>query len=488
MRDNRGTTFTSKDGSEIVNNYVSKDEDTKALLNLIHTTLTPQNGGTVVGFKTALHITKTLVEGFRRDLQEGLIHPNDVKKAIEDLQIALEKKLKEYKVQNRSEPNLHAVAHTAANGNKELADLVLGAISDTNADYPIEMIVNDVPYPIVVTTEGYPLDRGMADSGFRNVPNHQKCSFEAAFVLLLRDDLALDTQGLEMINHIMKQAKQLIIIGMKITATDCKTLALNHHGNICVVRTSCMSPNYDFIKDIAAYVGGYAINSWDELKEKAWIKRVGFVDRFVADSEKSILHAEEAPLQERVLPRTELLTNIARECDNEWTAARLYKRIALLTGKHKTIILPSQTEATHHTTFNEISTILKSVKVAKRTGTIAGGVEGMQQLLSKHISEIDVDQQVIYSRTLDLARRAFDQLQSRINQNLITPNLTSSDASKAPVAATNTMIEEGVVDPIGCISETFRVSFTLASDIIGLCGVVSSYDSTIFIPSDDVKG
>ena len=182
-----------------------------------------------------------------------------IEKAVEDITAQLQKM--SIKIKDRAE--MANVAAIASNNDREIGDLLAGAMEQVGKDGVITVDEGKSLSTEVEWVEGMQFDRGYLSPYFVTDPNTMEAVLEDAYVLVFEKKISNIKDLVPLLEQVAQQGKPLLIVAEDVEGEALSTLVINRlRGSFACVAVK--APGYGdrrkaMMEDIAILTGGTAI-------------------------------------------------------------------------------------------------------------------------------------------------------------------------------------------------------------------------------------
>ena len=301
-------------------------------------------------------------EGIRQGIEKGV-------------QLALEYLYKQ-KRDVADDLDLKKVAVISANGEEDIADLIVKAIKASGADG--EVIVEEAKgfKSSLTVVEGYQIERGYLSPYFITDKDKSLCDFKDPLILLADNNFTSIHDLLKPLEFAHDSNRPIIIVANEIDDEALQGLVLNKvKGSlrVCAIKSPGFgATRHDLLNDLQTVVGGQVIDSSFDMKDfnptmlgtckRVIIQRVNTL--FMTDSR------EEEDYVSRINSIKEMLKSPGLSKEER----ELYKyRLQQLSGSISILRVGAATEAELIERYDRVDDALHATKAALSEGILPGG-------------------------------------------------------------------------------------------------------------------
>jgi chaperonin GroEL len=299
-----------------------------------------------------------------------------LKEGIEiGVQIAL-KAIRDQKREVKGDHDLKKVALISANGEEEIANLIVEAIKASGVDG--EVIVEEAKgfKSSLTIVDGYQLERGYLSPYFITDKDKSICDFKDPLILMVDSNFSSIHGLMKPLEKALDMNRPIVIIANEIDDEALQGLVLNKvKGSLRV--SAIKSPGFgatrhDLLNDLQSIIGGVVIDAsfnMEEFDESMFgsCKRV-IIQRsttlFVSDNKKN----------ERILERISAIKNSLEDPGISSDERELYTyRLRQLSGSISILRVGAATEAELIERYDRVDDALHATKAALSEGILPGG-------------------------------------------------------------------------------------------------------------------
>jgi chaperonin GroEL len=268
-----------------------------------------------------------------------------IEKAVEDIV----EKLTKASIKVKTKEEMANVASIAANNDREIGDLLAGAMEKVGKDGVITVDEGKSLGTEVEWVEGMQFDRGYLSPYFVTDAATMQCELEDAYILVYEKKLTSIKDLVPLLEAVVQQGKPLLIVAEEVEGEALATLVLNKlRGTFqcCAVK----APGYGdrrkaMLEDLAILTGGQAIFEALGMKlENIPITHLGRAKKVIVEKENTTV-IQGAGSSKDIKDRIE---QIRREIDNstsDYDREKLEERLAKLSGGVAKVNVGAATEA-----------------------------------------------------------------------------------------------------------------------------------------------
>ncbi len=377
-----------------------------------------------------------------------------IEKAVEDINTKLEK----MSIPVKDEAAMANVASIASNNDREIGDLLAGAMSKVGKDGVITVDEGKSLATEVEWVEGMQFDRGYLSPYFVTDPNTMECVLEDAYVLVFEKKITNVKDMLNVVEAVAQQNKPLLIVAEDVEGEALATLVINRlqgRFNSCAVK----APGYGdrrkaMMEDISILTGGTAIFEALGIKlENMAITDLGRAKKVIIDKDNTTI-IQGAGKTSDIKARIEQLRREIDASTSDYDREKLEERLAKLAGGVAKVNVGAATESEMKEKKARVEDALHATRAAVEKGILPGGGVALLRASSKCKPGDDLshDEEVGYKIVLRACRSPLTWIASNAGQDggIVCEKVAESKDNAGYNALTDTyedLVKAGVIDP-----------------------------------------
>jgi len=459
---------------------VAKSIDLKAwpMINigaqLVKTVASRTNDHAGDGTTTATVLARAIFREGCKAVAAGM-NPMDIKRGMDAATKAVLEDLAAQAIMIDSPESIRSVATIAANGDKQIGDMITAAFEKVGKDGTITVSDGKTMVHELEVVEGMKLDRGYISPYFITNAKEQKVEMEAPLVLLYAKKISQVQSILPILEQVAKVSKPLLIIAEDIDGEALAMLIVNKlRGGlkVCAVKAPGFGDNRKAIMQDLAVLTGTELFS-DEFGAKledVELTQLGGVKTVTITKDDTVLldaSGDKAGIEERC----ESIRDAIELTTSEYEKDKLKERLAKLTGGVAVIKVGGASEVEVNEVKDRLNDALCATKAALEEGIVPGGGTALLYAARKlkDLKLDSLDQQV----GVDAIRAALSQPCIQIAQNageegavVVKTLLSQEDRHLGFNAQTGQyvdMIKEGIIDPTKVVRTALADAASVAS-------------------------
>lgn len=378
-----------------------------------------------------------------------------IEKAVEKVIDELKKLAKPINVKDKKE--VSQVASIAANGDREIGDLIAEAMTKVGKDGVITVEEGKASKTELELVEGMEFDQGYLSPYFVTDAEKMECVLDEPYILIHEKKISAMKDILPILEKVARAGKPLIIISEETEGEVLATLVVNKiRGTLQCAAVK--APGYGdrrkaMLEDIAVLTGGRAITEDLGIKlENVKIEELGRAKRVRIDKDNTTI-VEGAGKTTDIQSRIAQIRTQIEGTDSDYDKEKLQERLAKLSGGVAVINVGAATETEMKEKKARVEDALHATRAAVEEGIVpGGGVALLRCTDSLDKLKLTGDEQI----GADIIRRALEEpirtiannagLEGSVVVNKVRDMKTNEgyDADKEVYCD---MIQAGVIDP-----------------------------------------
>ena len=377
-----------------------------------------------------------------------------IEKAVEDITAQLQKM--SIKIKDRAE--MANVAAIASNNDREIGDLLAGAMEQVGKDGVITVDDGKSLSTEVEWVEGMQFDRGYLSPYFVTDPNTMEAVLEDAYVLVFEKKISNIKDLVPLLEQVAQQGKPLLIVAEDVEGEALSTLVINRlRGSFACVAVK--APGYGdrrkaMMEDIAILTGGTAIFETLGIKlDSLKLTDLGRAKNIIVDKDNTTL-IEGSGKKGDIKARIEQLR---REIDNstsDYDREKLEERLAKLSGGVAKVNVGAATESEMKERKARVEDALHATRAAASEGILPGGGVAVLRASSKVKVPADLtsDEKIGFEIVLRAVRAPLHTIATNAGQDggIVCEKVLNEKGNFGYNALTDEyedLVAAGVIDP-----------------------------------------
>jgi chaperonin GroEL len=451
-----GSPTVTKDGVTVAREIELSDkfEDMGARLVKEVATKTSDNAGD--GTTTAIVMAEAIFNEGLKAVVAG-VNPIDMKLGIERAVNDIVDELKEMSTDCRTKKSIAQVGTVAANGDKEIGNILAEAMDQVGKDGVITVEEGKSLTTDYEKKEGLQFDRGYLSPYFVTDSQSMEADLEDAFVLIYEKKLTNIKDLVPVLEKVVQAGKPLLIIAEDVEGEALATLVINKmRGNFKIAAVK--APGYGdrrkaMLQDIAIMCGGTAIFEDLGIKiENISLSELGTAKKIIVDKDNTTI-IEGGGVRKDIQDRIDQIRRELENSTSDYDREKLNERVAKLSGGVAQINVGAATETEMKEKKARVEDALHATRAAVDEGILAGGgvalLRASAGLKPKKLSQEEL---VGYNIIVRACRAPIIQIANNAGKDgaVICERVLEIEGTKGYNAATDKyedLVKAGIIDP-----------------------------------------
>ncbi|MBM3570313.1 MAG: chaperonin GroEL [Alphaproteobacteria bacterium] len=470
-----GAPRTTKDGVTVAKEIELGDKFENMGAQMVREVASKTNDIAGDGTTTATVLAQAIVREGCKSVAAGM-NPMDLRRGVDLAVAAVVEDLKKRSKAIGSEGEVAQVGTIAANGEKEIGEIIAKAMQKVGKEGVItveEAKSLDTELDVV---EGMQFDRGYVSPYFITNAEKMVADLEDPYILIFEKKLSGLQPMLPLLEAVVQSAKPLLIIAEDIEGEALATLVVNRlRGGLKVAAVK--APGFGdrrkaMLEDIAILTGGEMISEDLGIKlENVTLKQLGRAKKVVVEKENTTI-VNGAGKKQDITGRCTQIRQQIDETTSDYDREKLQERLAKLAGGVAVIRVGGATEVEVKERKDRVDDALHATRAAVEEGIVPGG--GVALLYAGRVLENvkpgNDDQRV----GIDIVRRAIQSPIRQIVENagedgavVVGKLLDQKSASygfDAQKGEYVDLVKAGIIDP----TKVVRTALQDAASVAGL--------------------
>ena len=419
---------------------------------------------------------KMLAAGFQTDLMIAGIHDS-----AREIQSFLRKKRKEIK----SNEELKQVALISANGEEDLADLIVAAIDSSGVDGSI--IVEEAKgfKSDLTVVDGFRLDRGFLSPYFVTDKNKMTADYEKCLILLADREFSSIRDLMKPLEIALEASRPILVIANDISGEALQGIVINKTKGIlriCAIKSPGFgNTRHEMLHDLQSVVGGTVIDSSFDMNSFD-IEDFGSIKRAIIHKNMTMLVSDvDNADKKETNKRTTSIKERMKDPGLAPEEIQLLKyRLQQLAGGVSILRIGAATESELIERYDRVDDALHATKAAIQEGVLPGGGVALVRSLKslKRISNlkndpsyqagVNVMKRAVLEPFKQIIRNGFESPDATLKSIIDSKDNVGYDARNSQLCD---MYESGILDPhkvVRCAIENSVSSATMLLSV-GCC-------------------
>ncbi len=378
---------------------------------------------------------------------------NGIEKAVEDIT----EKLKKMSIPIKSPAEMAQVATVAANGDRQIGELLAEAMDKVGKDGVITVDEGKSLKTEVELVEGMQFDRGYLSPYFVTNPEKMTCELEDCYVLVYEKKISSARDLVPLLEQVVQAGKPLLIVAEEVEGEALATLVLNKlRGTFRCVTVK--APGYGdrrkaMLEDIAVLTGATAIFESLGIKlENVKLTDLGRAKKVIVDKDNTTI-IEGAGKSSDIKARIEQIRREIENSTSDYDREKLEERLAKLSGGVAKVNVGAATESEMKEKKARVEDALHATRAAVQEGILpGGGVALLRASTSVSPEGLTHDEQVGYNIVVRACRAPITAIANNAGKDggIVAEKVIEGKGNFGYNAATDTyedMVKAGIIDP-----------------------------------------
>jgi len=426
------------------------------------------------GTTTATVLAQSIVKEGIKLVAAGM-NPMDLKRGI-DLAVAeVVKDIAHQAKKVKSSDEIAQVGTVAANGEKEIGDMIAKAMQKVGNEGVITVEEAKSFESELEVVEGMQFDRGYISPYFITNAEKMMAELESPYILIYEKKLSNMQSLLPLLEAVVQAGKPMLVIAEDVEGEALATLVVNKlRGGLKVAAVKAPGlgdRRKAMLQDIAVLTGGELISEDLGIKlENVTVQMLGRAKRVtITKDDTTIIHGvgKKTDIEARIAQIKQQIEDTTSDYDKE----KLQERLAKLAGGVAVIKVGGSSEIEVKERKDRVDDALNATRAAVEEGIVPGG--GVALLWASRSIETkgeNEDQEA----GINIVRRALQAPIRQIAENAgvegsivvgkVTDQKSASFGYDAQTDEYGDLIKKGIIDP----AKVVRVALQDASSVAGL--------------------
>ena len=454
------------------------------------------------GTTTATVLAQAIVREGAKAVAAGM-NPMDLKRGIELAVTAVVEDLKKRSKKVSTSQEIAQVGTIAANGEKEIGDMIAKAMSKVGNEGVITVEEAKSLTSELEVVEGMQFDRGYTSPYFVTNAEKMTADLENPYILIFEKKLSSLQPMLPVLEAVVQAGRPLLIIAEDIEGEALATLVVNKlRGGLKVAAVK--APGFGdrrkaMLEDIAILTAGQVISEDLGIKlENVALNMMGRSKRVSITKEETTI-VEGAGKKADIEGRCNQIRAQIEETTSDYDKEKLQERLAKLAGGVAVLNIGGATEVEVKERKDRVDDALNSTRAAVEEGIVPGGGVALLHSINAlgKVKVANDDQKV----GVDIVRRALQSPVRQIAENagqdgaVVAGKIMESKDPNWGFDAQNEvycdLVKAGIVDPTKVVRTAMQDAASVAGLLITTEAMVAEKpkkDAPMPMPSPDMGG
>jgi len=470
-----GAPRTTKDGVTVAKEIELEDKFENMGAQMVREVASKTNDEAGDGTTTATALAQSIVKEGMKSVAAGM-NPMDLRRGIDFAVDKVVDDIKTHATKIASSDEIGQVGAIAANGEKEIGDMIAKAMDKVGNEGVITVEEAKSLETELDVVEGMQFDRGYLSPYFITNAEKMIAELEDPYILLHEKKLSNLQSMLPLLESVVQSSRPMLIIAEDVEGEALATLVVNKlRGGLKIAAVK--APGFGdrrkaMLEDIAVLTGGQVISEDLGIKlENVTLDMLGTAKKVSINKDDTTI-VDGAGEKSDIEGRTNQIRKQIEETTSDYDREKLQERLAKLAGGVAVIKVGGATEVEVKERKDRVDDALNATRAAVEEGIVPGG--GVALLYAsktlKGLKVANPDQEA----GVNIVRRALQEPIRQIVRNsggegsIVVGKLLEQDDYKHGFNAQTDeyvdLISAGIVDP----AKVVRTALQDAASVAGL--------------------
>jgi chaperonin GroEL len=411
-----------------------------------------------------------------------------IERAVEDI-VA---KLKQMKIDVKTQTDLQNVATVASNNDQEIGKIIAEAMAKVGKDGVITVEEGKTLTTAHEFVEGMQFDRGYLSPYFVTDMQKMECELEDPFILIYEKKISNNKDLVPVLEKVLGQNKPILVIAEEVDGEALATLVINKlRGTFKAAAVK--APGYGdrrkaMLEDIAILTGGQAI--FEDLGiqlETVGLTHLGRAKKVKIDKDNTTV-IEGYGKKEAIQGRIQAIQRELDKSTSDYDREKLSERIAKLSGGVAKINVGAATESEMKEKKARVEDAMHATRAANQEGILPGGgvalLRACQNLKGEGLSQ---DEKIGYDIVVRACRAPIQQIADNAGEdgavvmNRVIENKEANFGYDARLDRYVDMVKEGIIDPTKVVRSALQNAASVSTLLLTSDALVAE------IPKEEKK-
>src|SRR5438067_5979222 len=371
-----GAPRTTKDGVTVAKEIELEDKFENMGAQMVREVASKTNDVAGDGTTTATILAHAIVREGAKTVAAGM-NPMDLKRGVEMAVHTTVDKLKKRTNKIKSSDEISQVGTIAANGDKEVGDMIAKAMQKVGNEGVITVEEAKSMETELEIVEGMQFDRGYLSPYFITNAEKMVCELEDPYILLHEKKLSNLQAMLPVLEAVVQSSRPLLIISEDVEGEALATLVVNKlRGGLKVAAVK--APGFGdrrkaMLEDIAILTGGQVISEELGMKlESVTVDMLGKAKKVRVEKENTTV-IDGAGKKKDIEGRCAQIRQQVEETTSDYDREKLQERLAKLAGGVAVIRVGGSTEVEVKERKDRVDDAMHATRAAVEEGIVPGG-------------------------------------------------------------------------------------------------------------------
>ena len=370
------------------------------------------------------------------------------------------------------------VATISAHNDAAIGEMVADAMEKVGGDGVISVEESKTTETALEVVEGLQFDRGYVSPYFITDAERMEAVLEEPFVLLCDRKISVLRDMMQLLEHVAKSGRPILVIAEDIEGEALATLIVNQIRGIlkgCAVKAPGFGDRRKaMLEDMAILTGGQVISEEIGLKlENALPEHLGRAARVVIDKEHTTIIGGVGD-RTRIKGRVQQIRHEIEHVTSDYDREKLQERLAKLAGGVAVVRVGAPSEAEMKSKKEALDDAISATKAAVAEGIVPGGGLALLKCVdavAREEAKVEGDERtgvLILKRALAAPARQIAE-NSAVDGGVVVARMLAGQGNYGFDAARNEyvdLVEAGIIDPAKVVRIALENAVSVASVLL----------------------
>jgi chaperonin GroEL len=486
-----GSPTVTKDGVTVAKEIELEDKYENMGARMVREVASKTSDVAGDGTTTATVLAEAIYNEGLRAVVSGanpMLMKRGIERAVEDI-VA---KLKQMKIDVKTQQDLENVASVASNNDREIGKIIAEAMAKVGKDGVITVEEGKTLTTTHEFVEGMQFDRGYLSPYFVTDMQKMECELEDPYILIYEKKISNNKDLVPVLEKVLGQNKPILVIAEEVDGEALATLVINKlRGTFKAAAVK--APGYGdrrkaMLEDIAILTGGQAV--FEDLGiqlETVGLSQLGRAKKVKIDKDNTTI-IEGFGKKEAIQGRIQAIQRELDKSTSDYDREKLSERIAKLSGGVAKINVGAATESEMKEKKARVEDAMHATRAANQEGILPGGGVALLRATGSLKGEgLNQDEKIGYDIVIRACRAPIQQIAENAGEDgavVMNRVLESKDANFGFDARTDRyvdMVKEGIIDPTKVVRSALQNAASVSTLLLTSDALVAE------IPKDEKK-
>ncbi len=486
-----GSPTVTKDGVTVAKEIELEDKYENMGARMVREVASKTSDVAGDGTTTATVLAEAIYNEGLRAVVSGanpMLMKRGIEKAVEDI-VA---RLKQMKIDVKTEQDLENVATVASNNDREIGKIIAEAMAKVGKDGVITVEEGKTLTTGHEFVEGMQFDRGYLSPYFVTDMQKMECELEDPYILIYEKKISNNKDLVPVLEKVLGQNKPILVIAEEVDGEALATLVINKlRGTFKAAAVK--APGYGdrrkaMLEDIAILTGGQAV--FEDLGiqlETVGLTQLGRAKKVKIDKDNTTI-IEGYGKKDAIQGRIQAIQRELEKSTSDYDREKLSERIAKLSGGVAKINVGAATESEMKEKKARVEDAMHATRAANQEGILPGGgvalLRASQSLKGEGLSQ---DEKIGYDIVVRACRAPIQQISENAGEdgavvmNRVVENKDSNFGYDARLDRYVDMVKEGIIDPTKVVRSALQNAASVSTLLLTSDALVAE------IPKEEKK-